>query len=91
MGSMTGAPKIRAMEIIEQYEQSKRGVYSGAAGYFTGNGDFDFNVIIRSLLYNESKKYLSFQVGSAITFASDAEMEYQECMLKAKAMFKVLS
>ncbi|EOR96606.1 Para-aminobenzoate synthase, aminase component [Arcticibacter svalbardensis MN12-7] len=91
MGSMTGAPKIRAMELIELYEETKRGIYSGSVGYFDPKGNFDFNVIIRSLIYNESKKFLSFQVGSAITFASDPEQEYQECMLKAKAMLKVLS
>lgn len=90
MGSMTGAPKIRAMHLIEQYERSRRGVFSGAAGYFAPNGDFDFNVIIRTLLYNSSAKYLSFQVGSAITFDSDPEKEYEECLLKAEAIRKVL-
>lgn len=91
MGSMTGAPKVRAMELIEDFEETKRGIYSGAVGYFTGDSDFDFNVVIRSLIYNQTKKYLSFQVGSAITFASDAELEYKECMLKAKAMLAMLS
>jgi para-aminobenzoate synthetase component 1 len=91
MGSMTGAPKISAMQLIEKLEQTKRGVYSGAVGYFMPNGDFDFNVIIRSILYNSSNKYLSFSVGSAITAGSVAEKEYQECLLKAKAMRKVLS
>ena len=91
MGSMTGAPKVRAMELIEQYEKSKRGLFSGAVGYFGPEGDFDFNVVIRSLFYNKEKQYLSFQVGSAITFASDAQKEYEECMLKAKAIFKVLT
>jgi len=67
MGSMTGAPKISAMQLMEQYERSKRGVYSGAIGYFSPDGDFDFNVVIRTLLYNKDKKYLSFQAGSAIT------------------------
>lgn len=90
MGSMTGAPKVRAMELIEQFEETKRGIYSGAVGYFTAEKDFDFNVVIRSLIYNQTNKYLSFQVGSAITFASDAELEYKECMLKAKAMLDVL-
>lgn len=90
MGSMTGAPKVRAMELIEQFEETKRGIYSGAVGYFTADKDFDFNVVIRSLIYNQSNNYLSFQVGSAITFASDAELEYKECMLKAKAMLDVL-
>jgi para-aminobenzoate synthetase component 1 len=91
MGSMTGAPKVRAMELIEQFEETKRGIYSGAVGYFTAGKDFDFNVVIRSLVYNQTNKYLSFQVGSAITFASDAELEYAECILKAKAMLDVLS
>jgi len=90
MGSMTGAPKIRAMELIEEFENTKRGLYSGAAGYITPEGDFDFNVVIRSILYNELKKYVSFMVGSAITISSDPEKEYEECMLKAEAMVKVL-
>ena len=86
MGSMTGAPKMRAMKLIEYYEKSKRGLFSGAVGYFEPNGDFDFNVIIRSLFYNSAKNYLSFQVGSAITINSDAENEYNECLIKAKAI-----
>ncbi|MFT3795860.1 anthranilate synthase component I family protein [Flavobacterium sp.] len=90
MGSMTGAPKISAMEIIEKLEETKRGLYSGAVGYFTPEGDFDFNVVIRSILYNEEKKYLSFSVGSAITAEAIPEKEYEECLLKAKAMFEVL-
>jgi para-aminobenzoate synthetase component 1 len=91
MGSMTGAPKISAMIIIENLEETKRGLYSGAVGYFTPNGDFDFNVVIRSILYNAQNQYVSFSVGSAITTLSDPEKEYEECMLKAKAMFAVLS
>ena len=90
MGSMTGAPKISAMEIIEKLEVFKRGLYSGSIGYFTPNGDFDFNVVIRSILYNESQKYASFSVGSAITAKSSPEKEYEECLLKAKAMREVL-
>lgn len=90
MGSMTGAPKIRAMELIEHYEQSKRGLYSGAVGYFSPEDDFDFNVVIRSILYNSEKELLSFEVGSAITYDSDPEAEYTECLLKAKAIRKVL-
>jgi para-aminobenzoate synthetase component 1 len=90
MGSMTGAPKIRAMQLMEQYERSKRGVYSGAIGYFSPDGDFDFNVVIRTLLYNSNNKYLSFQVGSAITYHANAESEYEECILKAKAILEVL-
>lgn len=91
MGSMTGAPKISAMNIIENLEETKRGLYSGAVGFFTPNGDFDFNVVIRSILYNSKNQYLSFSVGSAITSLSEPEKEYDECLLKAKAMFEVLS
>ena len=90
MGSMTGAPKVSAMKLIEQYESTKRGLYSGAVGYINPEGDFDFNVVIRSILYNAENKYLSFMVGSAITDKADAEKEYEECLLKAKAMFEVL-
>jgi len=90
MGSMTGAPKISAMRLMEQYERTKRSVYSGAIGYFSPDNDFDFNVVIRTLLYNSAKKYLSFQVGSAITYHADAEQEYEECLLKAKAILEVL-
>lgn len=90
MGSMTGAPKVKAMALIEEYELNKRGVYSGAFGYITPEADFDFNVIIRSLLYDAAKQYLSFQVGGAITFAANAEAEYQECMLKASAIIQTL-
>lgn len=91
MGSMTGAPKISAMNIIENLEETKRGLYSGSVGYFTPDNDFDFNVVIRSILYNAKEKYLSFSVGSAITSLSEPELEYEECLLKAKAMFTVLS
>lgn len=91
MGSMTGAPKISAMKIIEELEETKRGLYSGAVGYFTPTGDFDFNVVIRSILYNAENKYLSFSVGSAITSKSIPEKEYEECLVKAKAMFEVLN
>lgn len=90
MGSMTGAPKISSMQLMEQYEHSKRGVYSGAIGYFSPDDDFDFNVVIRSLLYNQTEKYLSFHVGSAITYHADPEKEYEECLLKAKAIMEVL-
>ena len=90
MGSMTGAPKISAMEIIEELEDTKRSLYSGAFGYINPGNDCDFNVVIRSIQYNASSKYLSFMVGSAITYDSDPEQEFQECLLKAKAMLKVL-
>jgi para-aminobenzoate synthetase component 1 len=90
MGSMTGAPKVSAMQLMEQFERSKRGVYSGAIGYFSPDGDFDFNVVIRTLLYNSSDKYLSFQTGSAITYHAGPEQEYEECLLKAQAILEAL-
>jgi para-aminobenzoate synthetase component 1 len=90
MGSMTGAPKISAMKLIEALESTKRGLYSGSVGYFTPNDEFDFNVVIRSILYNASRGFVSFSVGSAITAKADPEKEYEECLLKAKAMREVL-
>ncbi len=91
MGSMTGAPKKKVMELIEKYERTKRGVYSGALGYITPEGDFDFNVIIRSILYNKSESYISIQAGSAITAASDPDLEYEECLVKISATSQVLT
>jgi para-aminobenzoate synthetase component I len=91
MGSMTGAPKNRVVQLIGQYERSNRGIFSGAVGYVTPDGDFDFNVVIRSLLYNRENRYLSYQVGSGITFYSDPEAEYEECLLKAEGIRKALS
>ena len=91
MGSMTGAPKIRAMQLIEENEVFKRGVYSGSVGYVTPDEDFDFNVVIRSILYNAKQKYVSFAVGSAITAKATLEQEYNECEVKAKAMLEVLN
>ena len=90
MGSMTGAPKISAMQIIEELEDAKRGLYSGSVGYITPEGDFDFNVVIRSILYNETKNYVSYSVGGAITAKSEPLKEYEECLIKAKAMRMVL-
>ncbi len=90
MGSMTGAPKVNAMKLIERYEVTKRGLYSGSVGYVTPEGDFDFNVVIRSILYNQKKGYLSFMVGSAITALADAEKEYEECLVKESAIMQVL-
>jgi len=90
MGSMTGAPKRKVMELIEQYEKTKRGIFSGCVGYIAPNKDFDFNVVIRSIMYNQTEKYLSYQVGSGITFNSNAENEYEECLLKAEAIKQVL-
>lgn len=90
MGSMTGAPKLKAMEIIEKFENTKRGLYSGSVGYITPFGSFDFNVVIRSILFHRTNKYLSFMVGGAITAESDAEKEYEECLLKAESMKQAL-
>ena len=87
---MTGAPKISAMKIIENLECSKRGLYSGSVGYFTPDGDFDFNVVIRSILYNAKTSYVSLSVGSAITAKSVPEKDYEECLIKAKALIEVL-
>jgi para-aminobenzoate synthetase component 1 len=89
MGSMTGAPKRRVMQLIEQYEKSNRGIFSGALGYLDADKNFDFNVVIRSIMYNSSTKDISFQAGSGITFYSDAEKEWEECLLKAEAIRKV--
>ena len=91
MGSMTGAPKLRAMELIEQYEQFKRGLFSGSIGYITPEGDFDFNVIIRTILYNAHTKYLSVGVGGAITIKSDEQKEYEECLLKIRPILEALN
>ncbi|WP_310392490.1 anthranilate synthase component I family protein [Hymenobacter sp.] len=90
MGSMTGAPKIRAMQLIERYEHSRRGLYSGSLGCVWPGGNFDFNVVIRSLQYRQDTGYVSFQVGSAITYDSDPGREYAECLLKAQALLEVL-
>ncbi len=90
MGSMTGAPKVRAMQLIEKYEETRRGVFSGAIGYITPEGNADFNVVIRTILYHAQKQYLSCSVGSAITALADPEKEYEECLLKLSAMEKAL-
>jgi para-aminobenzoate synthetase component 1 len=90
MGSMTGAPKIRAMQLIEHYEASRRGLYSGSFGYVAPDGNFDFNVVIRSLQYRADTGYLSLQVGSAITYDSVPGQEYAECLLKAQGVLTAL-
>ena len=90
MGSMTGAPKVKSMELIEKFENTRRGLFSGAVGYITKEMDFDFNVVIRSIQYNADEKYVSFMVGSAITINSDPEKEYEECLLKAQALIEAL-
>ena len=91
MGSMTGAPKHRVMELINEYETSDRGIFSGSVGYISSENDFDFNVVIRSIMYNASNKYLSYKLGSGITFYSDPEKEWEECLLKGAAIKKVLT
>jgi para-aminobenzoate synthetase component 1 len=89
-GSMTGAPKVMAMTLIEQYERSRRGLYAGALGYLSPDGDFDFNVLIRSIFYNAEAAYVAFQVGGAIVYDSVPEEEYEECLVKAVALFAAL-
>jgi len=91
MGSMTGAPKIRAMELAEEIETFQRRLYSGAVGYFTPSGDFDFNVVIRSITWNKQNAYLSFSTGSAVTVLSNAKQEFEECQLKAEALIQSLT
>ncbi len=91
MGSMTGAPKVKVMQLIDQYEKSRRGIFSGALGYIQPGGDFDFNVVIRSIIYNQTTQYLSLQAGGGITIYSDAEKEWEESLLKTKAIKDVLS
>ena len=90
MGSMTGAPKLSAMNIIEEFEHNKRGIYSGSIGYISPHGDLDLNVVIRSILYNKKNQQLSLAVGSAITYQSEPQKEYEECLLKAEALLKAL-
>ena len=88
---MTGAPKIRSMQLIDELEVSRRGVYSGAIGFITPDADFDFSVVIRTLLYNAQGQYASFSVGSAITYEAEPEQEWEECLLKARAIREVLA
>lgn len=90
MGSMTGAPKVSAMKLTEKYEGFRRGIFSGAIGFITPEGDFDFNVVIRSIVYDQNTKQAALYAGSAITWASDAALEYDECLTKADTMFQVL-
>ncbi len=90
MGSMTGAPKVMSTNLIEQYERSARGLYSGTVGYLLPSGDFDFNVVIRSLIYDADTCQLSLHVGGAITYSSNPEQEYEECLLKAQSFFDML-
>ena len=90
MGSMTGAPKNRVVGLIEEYERTTRGIFSGAVGYINPEGDFDFNVVIRSILYNSRNRYLSYLVGSGITWYSNPVAEYEECLWKAEGMKRAL-
>jgi para-aminobenzoate synthetase component 1 len=90
MGSMTGAPKIRAMEIIRETESQPRGIFSGTVGYIDPQGDFDFNVVIRSIIYDDATSSILYPAGSAITAYSDPGQEFDECLLKARGMRKVL-
>ena len=91
MGSMTGAPKISAMQLIEKHEDFQRGIYAGSIGYISPTGDFDFNVIIRSLIYNQKEKYISCPVGGAITINANAESEYEECLVKVKGILSQMN
>jgi para-aminobenzoate synthetase component 1 len=90
MGSMTGAPKKSVVKLIEKYEPFRRGLFSGSVGYISPEGNFDFNVVIRSIFYNAKNRLLSFMAGSGITWYSNAEKEYDECLLKAKAIMDIL-
>ena len=91
MGSMTGAPKLRAMKLIENHESFKRGIFSGSVGYFAPNGNFDFNVVIRSIQYNADNQMVSLPTGSAITAMCNPTDEWEECELKAKALVQCLN
>lgn len=90
-GSMTGAPKVRTLELIDQYESVARGAYAGSMGYFDPTGNFDLNVIIRSLMYDSLAARLHYQVGGAITYDSDPRSEYEETLVKAKAIRALFS
>lgn len=87
-GSMTGAPKIEVMKAIAELENFDRGYYAGNIGYIDADGDMDFNVIIRTIIYNEKNKNSKLNVGGAITLLSDADKEFEECLLKAEGILK---
>ncbi len=91
MGSMTGAPKLKSLLLIDEYECMSRLLFSSSFGYITPEGDFDFNVIIRSIIYDKLQSYMSLSVGGAITILSNEEEEYEECMIKADSILKLLS
>ena len=87
-GTLSGAPKVRAMELINQYEPESRGVYGGAVGYFSYSGDMDFAITIRTL--EILNNIISIQAGAGIVFDSDPEKEYEETLNKAAAVFKAV-
>ncbi len=91
MASMTGAPKLRAMQLIDEFEDFERNFYSGAMGVINKKEDFTLAVNIRSIFYNQKTKRLSIAVGSAITYLCEPEKEYDECLLKANAMLTALN
>lgn len=88
-GSITGAPKIRAMEIIDELEHSQRNLYTGSIGYLTLDGSMDLNIVIRTALHKDGVYHLG--VGGGITFESDLEFEYEETLQKAKAILEALT
>ena len=87
-GSITGAPKIRAMEIIDELEHDRRNLYTGSMGYFSFDGNCDFNIIIRTAVHQDNQYHLG--VGGGITCESDLEFEYEETLQKAKALLEAL-
>jgi len=91
MASMTGAPKIRAMELIDEVEDQARGLYSGTLGFFAPDGTADLNVVIRTVLYDEATGRASLSTGSALTAACDPEQEWEECELKAHTVMNALA
>jgi len=88
-GSITGAPKVRAMEIIDELEPTRRSIYTGSIGYLSFNGDLDLNIAIRTFVVKGGKAY--FQVGGAVVYDSDPEAEYQETLDKARALIDALN
>jgi anthranilate synthase component 1 len=87
-GTVTGAPKIRAMEIIEELEPAKRGPYAGSVGYFDFSGNMDMCITIRTIIFKNKKAYI--QAGAGIVADSDPDKEYEETVNKAKGMFKAI-
>ena len=87
-GSITGAPKIRAMEIIDELEKESRGLYTGNIGYFAGDGSCDFNIVIRTAIYEEKNYHIG--AGGGITYESDVAFEYEETLQKTKALLEAI-